>query len=659
MEKKVKQIIGIIMIAFILLINTENIIKVSGDTNTYDIVVDVKYGQTEARTMLEKVNAFRLGSDAWYWNSDNSTKTICTGLKSLSYDYKLEKIAMQRAAEIALSFDHVRPNGTKCFTAYSENEYVYISAGENIAAGYSTAASTFTGWKEDNEKYAGQGHRRNMLDARFNAIGIGHAYYNGTHYWVQEFAFVSSLNIAPTVANDSSTNVDVKISAGKVSNIDTSDSISDLTLKCGETKEISGSKANFKVTGSFPATSRTGIIYPQVVSTNSSIVQSEGNKIKAISSGIVTIKLYYLGQEKECQVTVSHNYVDKKVDSTCITKGYTLHECKSCGDSYKDNYTEVGEHNYITKQVISEATFTETGLKTVVCTECGGTKQVILPILVENGWREIDGKAFWYENGVIQGYKKDDLSYRGKEIFDPESNSWYWLDNVQGGAKAVNKDVYQESEAGIWGNIENADGTRSGKWVRYDANGHMIKGWSNNSAGNKFYFDKTFGTMAKGYCTIDGVEYYFNDTNGKLEKIVLENIDGYTGWKEIDGKQFWYENGVRQGYSVNSAYRGKEIFDPNSNAWYWLDNVQGGAKAVSKDVYQESIAGAWGNILNSDGTRSGKWVRYDENGHMIKGWTENSTGKYYFDPIYGTMAKGNVTINGLVYYFDKNSGVLQ
>ena len=32
----------------------------------------------------------------------------------------------------------------------------------------------------------------------------------------------------------------------------------------------------------------------------------------------------------------------------------------------------------------------------------------------------------------------------------------------------------------------------------------------------------------------------------------------------------------------------------------------------------------------SDG---GKWVRYDENGKMVKGWNTNENGTYYFDPI--------------------------
>ena len=39
---------------------------------------DVKYGQTEARTMLEMINQFRTGDEAWYWKSDNTTKYVAT-----------------------------------------------------------------------------------------------------------------------------------------------------------------------------------------------------------------------------------------------------------------------------------------------------------------------------------------------------------------------------------------------------------------------------------------------------------------------------------------------------------------------------------------------------------------------------------------------------
>ena len=269
------------------------------------------------------------------------------------------------------------------------------------------------------------------------------------------------------------------------------------------------------------------------------------------------------------------------------------------------------------------------------------------PSTAYTGWISAGGKDYWYENDVLQGYDPNNPDYRGKEIYDPDSDAWYWLDNVQQGAKAVSKDVYQESEAGQWADRE--DGT--GKWVRYDANGHMVKGWQTTDQG-RYYFDPVYGTMAKGTATIDGTTYYFDLNTGILQSTSpVEN-----GWWRDGGQEYWYENGVRQGYDPNNAdYRGKEIYDPESDAWYWLDNVQQGAKAVNKDVYQESEAGQWAD--RGDGT--GKWVRYDANGHMVKGWQTTDQGTYYFDPVYGTMAKGNAEIDGITYYFDVNTGILQ
>ena len=120
-----------------------------------------------------------------------------------------------------------------------------------------------------------------------------------------------------------------------------------------------------------------------------------------------------------------------------------------------------------------------------------------------------------------------------------------------------------------------------------------------------------------------------------------DSVSTYTGWKTVNGKDYWYEDGVKQG----TEGRGKEIYDPESDAWYWLDSDANGAKAVSKDVYQES-----------DG---GKWVRYDANGQMIKGWNTNENGTYYFDLITGAMAHGTVEINGKTCHFDEATGILK
>ncbi len=256
----------------------------------------------------------------------------------------------------------------------------------------------------------------------------------------------------------------------------------------------------------------------------------------------------------------------------------------------------------------------------------------VVPISVKaavgEGWEVVDGNYYWYENGIKQGTEG-----RGKEIYDPASDAWYWLDAVDGGKKATSKDLYQESAAGDW--AENKE-TGMGKWVRYDENGHMIKGWYTNEKGI-YYFDLTYGTMAKGTVTIEGNSYTFDATTGILQSgSFVQN-----GWVVIDDNWYWYENGVKQGIEG----RGKEIFDPSSNAWYWLDAVENGKKTTSKDVYQES-----------DG---GKWVRYDENGHMIKGWSEQDGKKYYFDPITGAMQKGLVIIEGTTYSFNETTGILE
>ena len=261
------------------------------------------------------------------------------------------------------------------------------------------------------------------------------------------------------------------------------------------------------------------------------------------------------------------------------------------------------------------ATPTATPVKPTATPTATPVKPTATPASGYTGWKTVNGKDYWYENDVKQG-----TTGRGKEIYDPDSDAWYWLDANRGGAKAVNKDVYQESNGG--------------KWVRYDANGHMIKGWDTNDDGT-YYFDLVTGAMTKGDATIDGLPCSFDAVTG---------IGLNCAWKRINGKDYWYEGGKRQGYDPNNAaYRGKEIYDPASNGWYWLDNVQQGAKAVSKDVYQESSGG--------------KWVRYDANGQMIKGWNTNADGTYYFDPITGAMAKGTTTIDGMTYYFDPATGV--
>ena len=136
------------------------------------------------------MNAFRTEDGVWYWNSDDTTKSVfntnnTNQLKPLIIDSALEETAKTRAKEMALNgtLSHTRPDGSECWTAYPS-----YASGENIAYTYSTSCEYVTDlWKETTYQYSGQGHRRNMLSTRSNAIGIAGYKLNGKIWWVQSF----------------------------------------------------------------------------------------------------------------------------------------------------------------------------------------------------------------------------------------------------------------------------------------------------------------------------------------------------------------------------------------------------------------------------------------------------------------------------------------
>lgn len=148
-----------------------------------------KSGYRSVGKAYRYLNDFRT-SKTWQWNKGNRSKTWfnTTGknrLKPLKRNKKLEAVAKVRAKESSVRFDknHTRPNGTPWNTVYPKKKII----GENAAIGYTGAKTVTIAWKETNEKYEGQGHRRNMLNKNFNSVGIACYEKNGVKYWVQAF----------------------------------------------------------------------------------------------------------------------------------------------------------------------------------------------------------------------------------------------------------------------------------------------------------------------------------------------------------------------------------------------------------------------------------------------------------------------------------------
>lgn len=101
------------------------------------------------------------------------------GLGTLATTTALANAAMTRSKEITVVFDHVRPNGSSCFTVSS------AVSGENIAAGYANAQSFMNGWMNS------PSHNANMLNGSFKAVGISvfaaKTAYGYTYFAVQNF----------------------------------------------------------------------------------------------------------------------------------------------------------------------------------------------------------------------------------------------------------------------------------------------------------------------------------------------------------------------------------------------------------------------------------------------------------------------------------------
>lgn len=313
------------------------------------VSISVKYGQTEARTILDMINEARTNSEhAWYWNKDDTTKTFCTDLKELEYDYDLERVAMKRAAEIALSYDHERPIGGYAWDTYGQENIRYSHAGENIAAAQTTASQVNFCWREDNEPYGGQGHRRNMLSSKFNCVGIGHVYYNGVHYWVEEFAYRPEINTTEVPANDSTQAVSVSVDKTKIKKVDVTFDQDAYSLRIGEntTPVIKETRIGVEYFWS-GGIGFAPVLDTPVVSIGDSSVASYSNKtLSGLKEGTTELTATLYGVTSSTSPPVS------------------VHDCKNHWD---------------TGSITKKPTCTEPGEKTFVCSICESTKKESVP----------------------------------------------------------------------------------------------------------------------------------------------------------------------------------------------------------------------------------------------------------------------------------------
>ncbi|MEM9213447.1 MAG: CAP domain-containing protein [Cyanobacteria bacterium P01_F01_bin.150] len=112
------------------------------------------------------------------------------GLSGLTLNQRLNSAAQTQSKGLAEGdvFSHTSgPTGTLA-ERLQDKGYDYAAAGENIAAGQSSAKQVVREWMES------PSHRKNILDPDFTELGVGYFFLendtgniNYNHYWTQNF----------------------------------------------------------------------------------------------------------------------------------------------------------------------------------------------------------------------------------------------------------------------------------------------------------------------------------------------------------------------------------------------------------------------------------------------------------------------------------------
>lgn len=254
--------------------------------------------------------------------------------------------------------------------------------------------------------------------------------------------------------------------------------------------------------------------------------------------------------------------------------------------------------------------------------------------------------------------------------------------------------------------------TPDGAWYVFDYQGRMVKnkyewnrwlsegGWAYTGwilkAGTWYYADLKTAQLYKGFQTVNGVEYYFDETNGAMlvgekvvdGKIVKTDASGAVtvseiaadGWSRCDGEYYYYQNGKPYTGWVGAYYvsnglmlRDTAVVDRSGNQYWvneygvyqtntWVNDGNSYAKAdgtlaedewlaIGNKTYYFSGTGKMTEDFYLDGCI---YVLDEDGGYVLTadlhdGW--NLIQDEYYYQAGSRLASGKMEINGSTYYF--------
>lgn len=100
---------------------------------------------------------------------DTNIQRSQNGKSALSLNNQLSQAAQAKANDMVARdyWSHVTPDGKQPWQFIANTGYLYVSAGENLAYGFSTSSSTVAGWMNS------PSHRANILNADYLEVGFG------------------------------------------------------------------------------------------------------------------------------------------------------------------------------------------------------------------------------------------------------------------------------------------------------------------------------------------------------------------------------------------------------------------------------------------------------------------------------------------------------
>ena len=235
-------------------------------------------------------------------------------------------------------------------------------------------------------------------------------------------------------------------------------------------------------------------------------------------------------------------------------------------------------------------------------------------VQLRDGYRQNRrGQVFYYdENGV--------LNANGKQDPKPDNNNNNNNNNTSG------RNQFVQIGNNVWayydGNGRRVTGHQNinGQELFFDNNGVQVKGRTVNENGTIRYYDANSGEMARNrFAEIEpGVWAYFNNDGAAVKG--SQNINGQNLYFDQNGRQvkgaLANVDGNLRYYDVNSGELYRNQFHEIDGSWYYFDGN--------------------GNAVKGMVTINGQNLLFDNNGKQIKGHL--------------------VRVNGVVRYYDPNSG---